>query len=109
MMQHKRIIDIEEKDRDEINVLITEYKNMHQKVNEHVSAIRYDTVQALVIIGTVLLFSLNNYHDTKYDIYVNLAMCIVTPLIPLNLIVSVLATNIKICVYGQYLSIIEKR
>ena len=109
MMQSKKIVDTQEKNINEINLLMMEYKNIHQKVNEHVDTSRHDTVQTLIIMGTILLFSLNNYYDIKYDIFVNIIMCILVPLVPLNLIVSVIATNIKICVYGEYLSIIEKK
>jgi len=108
-MQSKKIVDTQEKNINEINLLMMEYKNIHQKVNEHVDTSRHDTVQTLIIMGTILLFSLNNYYDIKYDIFVNIIMCILVPLVPLNLIVSVIATNIKICVYGEYLSIIEKK
>ncbi len=94
---------------DELQVLMMKYQDIHQRVDQHVDFGRHDTVQALLIIGAILTFSLNFYYNTKYDAFVNIALCLVLPVIPFNMIASILTINIKMCVYGEYLNIIEKK
>ena len=92
-----------------LSVLSMEYQNIHQRVVQHVQMGLQNTVQALVIIGALLAFSISCYYDDSLEIFVNLSMCIALPVVTFSLIASTLSTNIKISSFGEYLCTIEKR
>lgn len=98
-----------EEQHDKITVLAMEYQNLHQRVVQHVETGRQNTLQALIFAGAVLVFSVNCFYDVSFEIFVNLAMCVVLPLIAFSLVISMLTINIKICSYGEYLATIEQR
>lgn len=105
---NKTIIPNRDKDG-KLNVLSMEYQNIHQRVVQHVQMGLQNTVQALVIIGALLAFSISCYYDDSLEIFVNLSMCIALPVVTFSLIASTLSTNIKISSFGEYLCTIEKR
>lgn len=98
-----------EERHDEITVLVMEYQNLHQRVVQHVETGRQNTLQALIFAGAVIVFSVNCFYDVSFEIFVNLSMCVILPLIAFSLVISMLTVNIKICSYGEYLSTIEQR
>lgn len=86
-----------------------EYQNLHQRVDQHVETGRQNTLQALIILGAIIIFSINCFHDATLRIFVNLAMCAVFPVVAFNLVASMVAINVKICAYGEYIATIEQR
>lgn len=95
--------------RDKITVLAMEYQNIHQRVSQHVEMGRQDTLQAFVFAGAILFFSINSFYNTEAELFVNISMCILLPIIAFSLVASILSINIKICSYGEYLATIEQR
>ena len=103
------VYHISPENQSDLDVLIMEYQNIHQRVEQHSSAGTQNTLQVLVVIASVLAFSVSFYQDPSYEMFVNVAMFLIFPIVALSLICSILSINIKICSYGEYLITIEKR
>ena len=94
-----------------INTLMTEYKNIHERVFRQIEQYESTNVQTLMLVGVLLFFGITNYESDVSDItfFVNCVFIIALPVISLCTIILSVTHLVKIMILGDFLKIIENK
>ena len=94
-----------------IDALLTEYKNIHQRVFNQVAQYEQTNVKILMLVGVLVFFGLSNYSskDSTITLYVDCTFIIALPLIAISMVLLSLADLVKVMILGDYLKIIENK
>ena len=96
---------------DKINVLLEEYRNIHNRVLHKFQEIERICFQVIIAIGVILYFCIDSFKNTDNYISLTVDLCIIllVPILSFSLILMVLSAYIEVAAFGEYLIFVEKK
>ncbi len=95
-----------------IDALLTEYKNIHQRVMNQIESYETTNVRVLTLVGVLLYFGITNFNhtgDSYIFVLVNLVFIIAIPFVALGSVAFTAANLVKIMIWGDFLKRIENK
>ena len=95
-----------------VEALLTEYKNIHQRVMNQIESYESTNVRVLMLVGVLLYFGITNFNhtgDSYIFILVNLVFIAAIPFVALGSVAFAAANVVKIMIWGDFLKRIENK
>ena len=95
-----------------VDALLTEYKNIHQRVMNQIESYETTNVRVLMLVGVLLYFGITNFShtgDSYIFILVNLVFMVAIPFVALGSVAFTAANLVKIMIWGDFLKRIENK
>jgi hypothetical protein len=94
-----------------VNVLLEEYRNIHNRVLNKFQEIERISFQVIIAIGVVLYFCINSFTNTDnyISLFVDLCIVLLIPILSFSLVFMVLSAYVEVAAFGEYLIFVERK